>query len=117
MLVVIAVLALGACGSSGGGNKAGPTKTATGGKITVGAVDVRFDVKVIDATAGPLTVTLVNHGAEEHTFEIKGTSLLIKASGGKSATGTVTLTKGTYDFQCTIPGHAQAGMKGTVVVS
>jgi plastocyanin len=116
MLVVIAVLALGACGSSGG-NKAGVTKTATGGKITVGAFDVRFDVKVIDATAGPLTVTLVNHGAEEHTFEIKGTSLLIKASGGKSTTGTVTLTKGTYDFQCTIPGHAQAGMKGTVVVS
>jgi plastocyanin len=116
-LVVIGALALGACGSSGG-SKSEPTKTATGGAITVGAYDTpRFDVGVIDATAGPLSVTLVNHGAVEHTFEIKGTSMLLKADGGKSSTGTVTLEKGTYDFQCTIPGHAQAGMKGTVVVS
>ena len=35
----------------------------------------------------------------------------------RSATGTVTLAKGTYNFECTIPGHAAAGMKGKVVVA
>ena len=94
-----------------------PTKTATGGAITVGAFDIRFDVGEIKAAPGPLTVTLDNHGAIEHTFKIDGTSLVLKANGGKSATGTVTLAKGTYDFECTIPGHKAQGMKGTVVVS
>jgi plastocyanin len=114
--VVLAALALGACGSSGGGGS-GVTKTATGGSITVGAYDIRFDVKKIEASPGPLSVTLDNHGAVEHTFKIDGTSLELKAAAGKSVTGTVTLTKGTYDFECTIPGHKAAGMNGTVVVA
>ena len=56
---------------------------------------------MIKTTAGPLTVTFVNHGAQEHTFKIEGTSMLLKANGGKTTTGTVTLAKGTYNFECT----------------
>jgi len=114
-IVVLASLALAACGSSGGGS--GVTKAATGGAVTVVASDIKFDVGKITASAGPLTVTLENHGAIEHTFKIDGTSLLLKTNAGASATGTVTLNKGTYDFECTIPGHKAQGMKGTVVVS
>jgi len=114
-LAVVAALALGAC--SGGSSSAQPTKTASRGAITVGAYDIRFDVGEIKTTPGPLTVTLVNHGAVEHTFKIEGTSLQLKANPGTSVTGTVTLAAGTYTFECTIPGHAAAGMKGTVVVA
>jgi plastocyanin len=114
--VVLGAVALGACSSSGGGSS-GVTKTATAGIISVGAADLKFDVKVIKAAPGPLTVTLINHGAVQHTFKIDGTSLLLKAGAGESDTGTVTLTKGTYDFECTVPGHKQQGMKGTVVVA
>jgi plastocyanin len=114
-LVVLAAVALGACSSGSSGSQT--TKTATGGAITVGAYDIRFDVKEIKATPGPLTVTLVNHGAVDHTFEIQRTSLLLKTNPGASATGTVTLAAGTYTFDCTIPGHAAAGMKGTIVVA
>jgi plastocyanin len=118
VLSALALVALGACGSSsGGGGASKVTKTASAGAITVGAFDIRFDVNVIKTTAGPFTVTLVNHGAIEHTFKLEGTSMLIKAKAGKSASGTVTLKKGTYDFECTIPGHASQGMKGTVDVS
>ena len=113
---MLAAASLGACGGSGGGGSE-PTKTATGGAITVGAYDIRFDVGEIKAAPGPLTVTLDNHGAVEHTFKIDGTSLILRANGGKSATGSVTLAKGTYGFECTIPGHKAQGMKGTVVVS
>jgi plastocyanin len=115
-LVVLAAAALGACGGSSGGSS-GATKTATGGAVTVVATDTKFDVGKIEASAGSLTVTLENHGALQHTFKIDGTSLLLKSSGGKSATGSVTLAKGTYDFECTIPGHKALGMKGTVVVA
>jgi plastocyanin len=114
--VVLGAVALGACGSSGSGSS-GVTKTATGGAITVTAVDTKFDVGVIRAAPGPLAVTFDNHGASQHTFKIDGTSMLLKANGGGSSTGTVTLKKGTYNFECTIPGHKQQGMKGTVVVA
>jgi plastocyanin len=121
MLVVVAALAtfgLGACG--GGGSKSCAakveTKTATAGAVTVCAGALSFDVNTINAKAGALKVTFDNDGNVYHTFKIKGTSLELKANGGKSATGTVTLAKGTYDFECTVPGHAAAGMKGKVVV-
>jgi plastocyanin len=110
------VVVLTACGGSGGG-KAEPTKTATNGAITIDAFDIHFDIGTIKTAAGPLTVTLDNKGAIDHTFKIEGTPLTLKAGGGKSATGTVTLKPGTYSFECTIPGHAAQGMKGTVIVS
>jgi plastocyanin len=113
--VLVATIALGACSSGGSGS--GVTKTADGGAITVVATDLKFDVKEIKAAPGKLTVTLDNHGAIEHTFKIENTPLLLTTSAGKSATGSATLAKGTYTFECTIPGHAQQGMKGTVVVS
>ena len=115
VLATIAALGLAACSSSGGGSDV--TKTATGGAITVDAQDIHFDVNTINASAGPLTVTLKNDGHIDHSFKIIGTDLLLKAKGGGQATGTVTLKKGTYDFECTIPGHAAQGMKGKVVVS
>jgi plastocyanin len=108
------MIAVGACSSSGG---SGSTKTANGGAITVVATDLKFDVGEIKAAPGTLTVTLVNNGAIDHTLKIAGTPLLLTTRAGKSATGTVALKKGTYKFECTIPGHAAAGMKGTVVVS
>jgi plastocyanin len=116
-IAVLAPLGLAACGGSGG-SKSEPTKTVTNGAITVEAFDsLHFDVGTIKTAPGPLTVTLVNKGAIEHTLKIDGTPLLLKTNGGKSATGRVTLAKGTYVFECTIPGHAAQGMKGTVVVS
>jgi plastocyanin len=116
VLVALTLPALGACGGSSGKSSA-PTKAAVNGSITVVARDISFDVGKITTTAGPLTVNLENQGAMLHDFKIDGTKLLVKANGGKSATGTVTLAKGTYNFECTVPGHKQAGMKGTVVVS
>jgi plastocyanin len=114
-LVVLAFATFAACGGSSKASE--PTKTAANGAVTVNAFDIHFDVGEIKAPPGPLKVTLVNHGAIEHDFKINGTDMHLKASGGKTTSGTVTLAKGTYDFECTVPGHAAQGMKGTVVVS
>ena len=115
LVAVCAVLALGACSSSKGSSE--PTKTVTDGKITVDAFDIHFDVGTIKTTAGPLDVTFTNKGALEHTFKIEGTDLDLKANAGKTDTGTVTLEKGTYKYECTVAGHAQQGMKGEIEVS
>lgn len=115
LVAVCAASLLGACSSS---KSSEPTKTVTNGKITVDAFDsLHFDVGTIKTTAGPLQVTLVNKGALQHTLKVEGTDFELKTNGGKSDTGTVTLAKGTYKFECTIPGHAQQGMKGTIEVS
>jgi plastocyanin len=114
-LAVFACATFAACSSSGKSSE--PTKTASNGEVTVDAFDIHFDVGEIKAAPGPLKVTLVNHGGIEHDFKINGTSMHLKADGGKSDSGTVTLAKGTYTFECTVPGHAAQGMKGTVVVS
>jgi plastocyanin len=118
--VLLASLALAACGSSSGGSSAGDTKTAVDGKIDVNAKDpYSFDVKTINATAGPLTVTLHEKGSQTHTFTIPSEKFEIKVTpGNPTATGTVTLQSGkTYDFKCSYDGHAAAGMTGKIVVS
>ena len=41
----------------------------------------------------------------------------LSAEGGKTATGTVTIPAAGLTFLCSIPGHADAGMKGEVMVA
>jgi plastocyanin len=40
----------------------------------------------------------------------------LTAKPGKVSTVTVTLKKGTYEYYCPVPGHKEAGMKGTLTV-
>jgi len=117
-LVLAAALALAAC-SGGGGGGGGTTKTATGGAIDVNAYDTpRFDVTTIKASPGDLKITLREQGSGEHTFAIKDKDFELKVDSGKRvASDTINLPAGTYEFECTIPGHAAQGMKGKIVVA
>ena len=122
-LAVLAALAFGACGSSGSKANANcpahvDTRAAVNGAITVCAYEFGFGVKTITAPAGPLTVTVINTGSTGHTFTILDQNLnLVVSSHNDQKSGTVTLKPGTYTFECTVPGHAQAGMKGTLQIS
>jgi plastocyanin len=119
VLAALALTGLGACSSGGGGAKCPAKieiKSVPGGAITVCGSEIKFDVNTIKAKPGPLKITLRNGGTSYHTLKVEGTPLELKANPGKSETGTVTLAKGTYDFECTVPGHAAAGMKGKIVV-
>jgi plastocyanin len=110
-------LFLSACGGGGGGG--GTTKTAVDNKIDVNASDpYNFDVKTINASAGPLTISLHEKGGQEHTFTISDPKFELKVTPGHpEATGTVTLEAGkTYPFKCSFDGHAAAGMVGKIVV-
>jgi plastocyanin len=110
-------LALAACG--GGGSGSDSTRTAVDGKVDVNAKDpYNFDVKTINAKAGPLTVTLHEKGSQTHTFTISNPKFEIVVTPSKPvASGTVTLAAGTYDFKCSYDGHAAAGMVGKIVVT
>jgi nitrite reductase (NO-forming) len=122
LVAVLALTGLAACGSSSSGSSSKKcpskvdTRTAVGGAITVCASDIKFDVVTIKAAPGPLKVTLENDGAIYHTLKIPDADVELKTNPGKTDSATVTLSKGTHSFDCTVPGHAAAGMKGKIEV-
>jgi nitrite reductase (NO-forming) len=86
------------------------------GAIEIEAFDLGFTPAAItvDAT-GPYEVKFTNTGSILHDITFAdGTK--IEAKAGETATGTVTVPTGGISFVCTIPGHADAGMKGSVSV-
>jgi len=68
------------------------------------------------AKPGKLTFVFKNIGHVLHDFKINGKKTPLIAPG-KTAKLVVSFTKkGKYPYLCTVPGHAQAGMKGTFTV-
>lgn len=132
VLLLTLIYAL-AAAQGGGSPSATPTPSATAGAgsaatpaasggapigtITISAFDLGFDPKTVDVpTPGVYTVTFHNTGAIAHDLTFAdGTKL--PAEPGQVATGTVTIPAGGTSFSCTVPGHAAAGMTGTVTVA
>jgi uncharacterized cupredoxin-like copper-binding protein len=83
------------------------------GTITVAASEFKFKLSATSlAKPGVVTFKVTNMGHVEHDFTInkKTTKLL---SPGQSAALTVKFVKkGSYYYECTVPGHAALGMKG-----
>jgi plastocyanin len=104
----------------GGAQK--PLAKAKGG-VVVNPADpngqLLFTFKNMEATAGPLTVRSPNKSSVQHDIAIEGNG--VNAKGAVGANGHVSefkvkLKPGKYPFLCTVPGHAQAGMKGILTV-
>jgi uncharacterized cupredoxin-like copper-binding protein len=96
------------------------------GEVKVVATDLKFGAPTIQAKVGqPIKVVLENKGVIEHDIAFPtikadrpGSSLKVVAKPGQTATLEFTPTaKGSYEYICTIPGHKDAGMKGTIHVA
>jgi len=83
--------------------------------IKVTATEFKFTLSPSTVKHGTVTFMVVNKGKLAHDFKIAGKSTP-QIQPGKSAKLTVTLKAGKYPYLCTVPGHAAAGMKGTLVV-
>jgi plastocyanin len=84
------------------------------------AGQLAYDTQQLSATAGTVTIEMTNMSPIEHDVAISEGSKIVGqtpvfAGGSKSVT--VKLKPGTYTFFCTVPGHRQAGMEGTLTVS
>jgi FtsP/CotA-like multicopper oxidase with cupredoxin domain len=69
------------------------------------------------AIGQPVTLVLDNTGQLDHDLTVPALGVALTARAGKSASQTVTPTKeGTFELLCSIPGHKEAGMKGSMAV-
>ncbi len=144
LALIVAALALAACGSSsstsssetstesapaesGGSSEAG--KEAEGGSAgSASSVEIEanpegaleYTTTTATAKAGNVTVDFNNSSGIGHDVAIENSNgetvgeTEIIDEGSDSTT--VDLKPGTYHFYCTVPGHRQAGMEGTLTV-
>ena len=64
--------------------------------------------------AGSYVFTYVNKTSMQHDLKIGAAKTKICSNCTEKVT--VTLTKGQVKYKCTVPGHAQGGMKGKIKV-
>lgn len=71
----------------------------------------------LTAKPGKITIKLTNASPVPHDVAVDGApgSSEVVQDGGSSEL-TVNLPAGTYQYYCTVPGHRQAGMVGTLTV-
>ena len=84
------------------------------------AGDLVFEPDVLDAEAGDLSLNYTNPSEVPHNVAIDDGSETVAqgetVTGGSSAAATATLEPGEYTFFCSIPGHRESGMEGTLTV-
>ena len=140
LLIVVALAAVGlaACGSSSNSNSTTAASTpastsstaaggggAKGGSSTVNVSTpsgstLAYDQKTLSAKAGSVTVDFNNQQPLQHDVAIADSSGKVLGQTDLVSSGTanttVQLQPGTYTFYCTVPGHREAGMQGTLTV-
>ena len=104
-------------GSDKGASKGGGASTTL--KLSADPAALAFDTTELSAKAGEVTIDFNNpspipHNVviEENGKELAGFEPIAEGEEKVSAD----LKPGTYTFLCTVPGHAQAGMQGTLTV-
>jgi plastocyanin len=93
---------------------------ASGDTVEVHAVDIAFEPAELTIPADTdVEIRVINTGMLEHDFNIEDTDFATDILPGASeaeATLTVNLPAGEYTYFCSVPGHRQAGMEGTLTV-
>lgn len=129
VVLALASFALAACGggddSSSSSTAAETTDTGgSGGGSTIEVAadpggDLAFTETDLTATAGSNTIDFTNDSGVPHNVEIEdanGDDVAGTEVSAESSTTTAELEPGTYTFYCSVPGHREAGMEGTITV-
>ena len=108
--VVVTAGLLAACASS--------TPSATPTKVEVTANEFQFDPSELTLPANQAAeIELTNGGVVEHDMTIDAIEFNLLAPIGETVTGNIgPLDAGSYEIYCSIPGHKESGMIGTLAV-
>ena len=139
LVAVALALGLAACGGSSSSSTSSssapaPSSSSTsssasgtsgGGSTIKDAADpsgqLKFTSSTLTASAGKATIDFTNSSSVPHNMTIvdssgKQVGATPTFSGGTKSF-TADLKPGKYTFYCSVPGHRQAGMQGTLTVS
>lgn len=90
---------------------------ATTQRVVAGDFFFRPDKLRVPA-GGSLNIAFTNGGRMFHTFTIRELDFDLRARPGATISGALQNAEpGAYDAVCTVPGHAEAGMRATVAVT
>lgn len=110
---------MGSMMGSGDTERSGPAPVPGARELRVSGREFSFEPAEIRVTVGE-TVNLLfdNRGHMFHTLTIGGLGLDLRANGGDQIAAALRGDRaGSYPFVCAVSGHADAGMRGTVIVS
>jgi uncharacterized cupredoxin-like copper-binding protein len=105
-----------------GAAAAGPSGAAKADAKNVVAIptdpsgQLAYQVKSAEAKAGKVTLRSKNDASVPHDIAIKGDGKGEVVQGGATSEVSTNLKAGSYEFYCSVPGHEQAGRKGTLTV-
>ena len=100
----------------GDGGSGGASSGDVVGSIEIDAVDIAYEhPHIMVSKAGAYEVKFVNKGQIGHDVTFADGTQLV-AAAGETKTTTVTVPAAGLSFKCSIPGHADAGMHGEIMV-
>lgn len=95
----------------------GETRSSTAQVLDVELGDLFIQPAALQVAPGPLTIRVHNEGQTDHTFSIRDVAATEMLAPGQTETLEVpSIEAGTYEIFCEVPGHADAGMRGTLRV-
>ena len=86
--------------------------------VNITAKSFAFDPNAISVKAGDKETIVLHVKDLSHDFTVNELNIHIHGGAGDTVKQTVTFDKpGTYEFYCSVAGHREAGMHGTLTVT
>ena len=123
LLLIALTLGLAACGGDDeeAGTGATPTGGGGGGAVQIATSSgISYDESSVEASAGEVTIEYSNDSGLPHNVTLEGSGVDGEATetiSEGSSDLTVNLEPGEYTFFCSVDGHRDQGMEGTLVVN
>jgi len=116
LLASIIAIAFAARAISEAGNSAGNPAAAAPPSAVVELKEFSITPGQLDLTAGNALVQVNNIGTVGHDLHVEGLQTPLIDAGGQATLDLSSLAAGEYAIICTIAGHADSGMTGTVTI-
>jgi uncharacterized cupredoxin-like copper-binding protein len=108
----------GATPAAGATPGAGDETATAAVSVQVVSNDIFFEPSEVTIPANTdVTVSLPNEGAAPHNFSIDELGIDVDIAPGATEQAVINAPAGEYEYYCNVPGHKEAGMVGTLIVT